>query len=657
MSYLPRITHLDVSGYEMFPGTDGSDGLHRDIDPGLTLIVGANGLGKTTLVTLLRHMCAGPSRLTNRGAGSFEAGGLAATSVKVETFADRVGDRAVGASARIVMEVGETSFEVTRALRNLSITGLVVDGVEEDPTEEQFQMRVVAAAEVADYPDWVLLIDYLVFVTEDRAEPFWDRNVQRQLLRVLTRDAQASAALSEAESQHISADSEFRNARVQLNRHKARFEKLAAQVEGSGDINSELIKLSRARNSLDAAIAQLETDAQEARDRHREAVREHELSEVERGLAVDSLEAARFALIESAMPSHDDVIRYLTARLATSDVCPVCGQEGGDIAGNLAGSSCFLCGLAISTDPPEAHADVLDLETTVQQAQKAVDANAGRMSERGERVREIETSLAAARTRRGDLESRMRALRSRLPAGEADVGSQAALISDLEADLENLRNDLDASRAQLAALIDTSNDAVRERQDEIKSVFDRVATTFLVEKCHLVPHQAPIRIGQEGARFDIQAFDLDLGSATELGESRRDTGDDVSESQRVFIDIAFRIALVETCVASGSGTLVVDAPEGSLDVVFSTNAATLLFAFVPPEGVPDRRLVVATNLIEGTMLPKLAKLGAVQDPADPRLINLLDLAAPTAAVVERGDEYRTVLEHAIQGASANGGPP
>jgi hypothetical protein len=175
---------------------------------------------------------------------------------------------------------------------------------------------------------------------------------------------------------------------------------------------------------------------------------------------------------------------------------------------------------------------------------------------------------------------------------------------------------------------------------------------FLVERCELVPHQTEVTIGQEGERFGIQAFDLDLGSSTEVGAARRDSRTDVSESQRIFVDVAFRIALIQTCVASKAGTLVVDAPEGSLDAVFSTNAARLLFAFVSSR--TDRRLVVASNLIEGSMLPKLAELSGVVDEADPRLINLLDVAAPTAAVLERGAEYRDVLQRALNRASSGG---
>lgn len=650
MSYLPRISHLDVSGYEMYPGSSTADGLHRDLHPGLTLVVGANGLGKTTLVTLLRHMCAGPARLVNRSGGAFEAGGLRTTAVDVETFADRVGDRAREASARVVMKVAGSSFAVTRSLRNLELTSLIVDEVEKNPTEGEFQAIVVAAAEVPDYAHWLLLIDYLVFVSEDRSEPFWDRNIQRHLLRVLTREATAAGALAQAESRHISADSEFRNARVQLNRHRQRFEAQAAKVAGTGDVKAELLRISGAKRAVDAEIAELEAQLEDARDRSRQATQEYEVAGVELQLGLDALEAARFALIESAMPTQEDVVRYLSARLVTSQACPVCSQEGGDIASRLADSSCFLCGLTHQTNGSATHEGVTKLESQVQRAETAVEANAARRAERREHLHHIEASLAARRSRRADLESRIRGLRAQLPQGSTDLGSSVALIADLEADLAGLRSDLDASRDQLQTLIETTNEAVRAKQDDIKRVFDRVATMFLVEQCHLVPHQTSVKIGQEGERFDIQGFDLALGSSTESGESRRDARDEVSESQRIFIDIAFRIALVDTCVTSNAGTMVVDAPEGSLDAVFSSNAATLLFAFVSPTRAA-RHLVVASNLIEGSMLPKLAELAGLEGESDSRLINLLELAAPTAAVRERGEKYREVLRRALSSVS------
>lgn len=649
MSYLPRITSLLVKGYEMYPGTTSSPGLQREFDPGMTLVVGANGLGKTTLVTLLRDMCAGPQRLGNRVGGTFDAGRLRATSVERETFADRVSDRATSARARIQMAVGETLIAAERDLKNLGLVGLVVDGTDIEATENAFQEAVVAASHVTDYTDWLLLVDHLVFVTEDRPQPFWDRNVQRQLLRVLLRDAAGAKALSDAESNHISADSEFRNARAQLGRHKQRFETLRAKVAGTGNVNDAVIKLSADRDAINQRIAALESQLDEARERLGEAIREQDVAELAQQVAVDALEVARFELIESALPTQDDVVRYLRARLVTDHACPACGQEGGQI--DAEPLRCLLCGLPLPAVPTASAESVAELEERISHAATAVAANRARADERRSATGELERELAAQRTTRLEVEGRLKALRAQLPSGTEDLGGTAALIADLEDDLATLRSDLDRSRAELQDLIDRSNEAVRSRQDDVKTVFDAVATMFLVESCHLVPHQTLVRIGQEGERFEVQAFDLDLGSSTGTGESRRDTRDEVSESQRVFIDIAFRIALIHTCVELGSGTMVIDAPEGSLDVVFASNAAAMLGAFVDP-AAGDNRLIVASNLVEGSLLPELARLAGIRDHDDHRLIDLLEIAAPTAAVAQRGDDYRSVLRRALADEAA-----
>ena len=649
MSYLPRITALDVAGYEMYPGTSAAPGLHRSFDPGLTLVVGANGLGKTTLVTLIRHMCAGPARLSNRTGGTFDAGRLRTTPAEREVFADRVGDRASGAHARIQMQIGDKSIAAGRDLSNLSLVTLEVDGAAVDATEDEFQSVVVAASRVTGYEDWLLLVDHLVFVTEDRPQPFWDRNVQRQLLRVLLRDAASARALSDAESRHISADSEFRNARAQLGRHRQRFEALRLKVAGTGDVNDRLVMLTAERNDVDRRIADAERTLDEAHDRYREAIREQEVAELQLQLSVDHLEAARFELIESTLPAQDDVVRYLQARLLTDQACPACGQDGGEIDANA--SRCFVCGLPLQGETTASDIPLAELEERVERASTAIEPNRRRAVDRGDAVRGLEATLAAERSQRLDLDGRIKALRSQLPTGAADLGSTTALIADLEDDVATLGAELDQSRSHLQDLIDRSNDAVREHQDEIKRVFDTVATMFLVESCHLVPHQTLLRIGQEGERFEVQAFNLDLGSSTEPGESRRETREEVSESQRVFIDIAFRIALMHTCVEGRSSTMIIDAPEGSLDVVFASNAAMMLAAFVDPS-VGENRLVVASNLVEGSLLPGLARLAGIRDHDDSRLIDLLEIAAPTTAVVLRGDDYRAVLAKALSSSAA-----
>ncbi len=114
----------------------------------------------------------------------------------------------------------------------------------------------------------------------------------------------------------------------------------------------------------------------------------------------------------------------------------------------------------------------------------------------------------------------------------------------------------------------------------------------------------------------------------------------------MYVDIAFRIALLRACVEEGLGTLVVDAPEGALDAVFSDRAARLLAAFAEPPS-EESRVVVASNLVWGSLLPALAAESGIRSKADSRLIDLIELAAPTAAVREHGDAYREVRDEAL----------
>ena len=60
MINFPILRRLDVQRFGLFPGSVGSDGLCVSFKPGLTIVLGSNGLGKTTLVTILFRTLTGP---------------------------------------------------------------------------------------------------------------------------------------------------------------------------------------------------------------------------------------------------------------------------------------------------------------------------------------------------------------------------------------------------------------------------------------------------------------------------------------------------------------------------------------------------------------------------------------------------------------------
>lgn len=50
MVTMPVLTGLSVMGYGLFPGDPAGSGVDQPFAPGLTVIAGINGLGKTTLL-------------------------------------------------------------------------------------------------------------------------------------------------------------------------------------------------------------------------------------------------------------------------------------------------------------------------------------------------------------------------------------------------------------------------------------------------------------------------------------------------------------------------------------------------------------------------------------------------------------------------------
>jgi hypothetical protein len=136
-------------------------------------------------------------------------------------------------------------------------------------------------------------------------------------------------------------------------------------------------------------------------------------------------------------------------------------------------------------------------------------------------------------------------------------------------------------------------------------------------------------------------------------------------SQGEFIDLAFRLALVEAAAESGPASMIFDSPEASLDALFMRRAGAFLAQFTRDN--PENRLIVTSNLTNADMIPAL--FGAYEpQEGDPephpiprfqrrsRVVDLLELAAPTSAVSLVGNRYKNLLDRALFPPSGHAEP-
>ena len=658
MISVPRLDRLDVEGYGLYPGVPDkageSTGLHAEFGDGLSLIIGANGLGKTTLIKLIYRMIGGPYDIPSLAAGE-ELGNrrLEATQLppyERTMFAARVADRAASATATLSLVFGDKHFIVTRNLSNLSLAAVSVNSGERQAIgEDAYQTMICDAAGVGSFGDLLLMLRYLVFYFEDRRALVWDQTAQRQLLRMLFLPPAQAQEWTAHERVILTKDSDVRNFQAVVGKEERELTKNVRKSQSATALRAELGSLEGVQENdrqrlqdISAFTADLDNARQQARAAHLEAQQDRESR-------FRALEEAKLLAIQARFPEVASTGRYILAQLMTDHECLVCGTHNDAAAAAYAEriekDLCVVCSTPLAT-----------VEGIVEQRTVADE----RVSKRVRALEAADKTLLGATAARHAAESEFDAHWRAVARLEADIAERASRINAIvdalppselamreqRDDLSRLRGLLEARKGELADLRRAFAAFVAERRDDlmqqagnISTYFGEYASGFLSEQISLTWSSYRARLGQTGDLIEFPAFDLEM-SGSDFGASVRRTGpNDVSESQREFIDLAFRMAMMRAASADGSASLVIDTPESSLDAVFAKRAGDILIRFADGEG---NSLIITSNLVEGSLIPTLADgLKRYPEPRQ-RLVDLFALARPTAAVLAEPQAYADV---------------
>ncbi len=654
MISIPVLERLSVNGYGLYPGSVSKPGLNTRFQPGLTLILGANGLGKSTLVLLLYRMCTGPNDI--RGLGQGELGNRQFTISRISqrdqrSFAARVHDDAVNADASIAISFGDRTLEFTRSLRNLEITSLEVDGQPLMPNEDMFQQSILEATGLTVFSDWILILQYLVFNFEARRSLVWDRNAQRQLLRLLFLSPTESSTWLQLEREILQLDTRWRNLQAAVTKEEKTLDERVHGNRDSSNVKRRIDALSALQEVEEAQLESarerlpsIEADRDSARLEHLRAMEERES-------AYRNVEHVRLSQLQAAFPAYEDTAKYILSQILASETCLVCGSEVPHLAVELerriTGAECVICATPVDRPSAEPQGDISTAERALSAAEerrrltdeqrKNVDLSCQQV------LADIALLESSVSSRRNEIELLVRSL----PPAEREVKERRTEFNVLRARAEMYKAELSQKRDQFDRYVQQVRAEISYRKDEIKSAFDRFAKDFLLESCSLSWTSYREQVGQSGDAIEFPAFEVDMTGTDFLSPVRRTGAEQVSESQREFIDLAFRMALVTVAGTGNRGTLVVDAPESSLDAVFSTRAARVLMRFAEPNR--DNRLILTSNLVDGQLIPSILQLAQIDSVQDPRIVDLFTIAAPTAAIRDLGDEYEVALHRTFQG--------
>jgi hypothetical protein len=220
--------------------------------------------------------------------------------------------------------------------------------------------------------------------------------------------------------------------------------------------------------------------------------------------------------------------------------------------------------------------------------------------------------------------------------------------------MDALRVDREAKTREYARMLDTARQTIERLKERLTERFSYYAGEFLAERCTLSWEPTKRSLGQEGEQLMFPQFTVEMTSALSqaTGSPRKDE-DQVSESQKEFIDLAFRMALFDAVRENGErAMLVIETPEASLDAVFVDQAGRLLRKFATEDNNTNNVVIATTNLNRENMLRSLLGL---EEPGNSkgkreairRVINLLADAAPNAAMRKYRKKYEKSFADAM----------
>lgn len=692
MIHFPVIRSVKIKNYGMYPGENNDAQLYRDVLPGVNLVVGVNGIGKTTLLTMLLRALTGVNDI-NSG-GNLGRGARKPNSVDKQYFSRRVRDNAAHASVRVEVLFGSRVIVIERLLKNLAISYLKVGDIEfraESPEhyESLYERAVIEASGLATYYDFLLIVRFVCFLLEDRQPLIWDHNAQYEVLRALFgENIEDQTAYFTAYNKMTSLDSELRNHRAALGRIQSRLDKAAAAQAVEPQISEKLQELVRLSEQLSESADTLEQQSSDARRAAYEARQKLEVAKIDLQIRRTELSGLQKSFLAGLFKTAEDDVAHRVLQTLMHGKCTVCGTSEPLALEELRVSAekglCPVC-----HTPHHLHEHFQESESiSATESIRAAEQRVAQLAREIETLQEDTKSLADiffnlsrkasdARMQLHGVNVERSNLSKQLGADKdtAHLGDQLVKLREVE---EEIAAERKAQELWVKGFLEQIEQKINSRWQSIADRFETYISGFMAETCTLKykVDERTLFEGKTDIRVGFPLFFVRLTSGVFAGESEapsRNSITEVSESQKEFIDLAFRMALIAEVANDSPSMFVVETPEASLDSVFVPRAGAMIRRFLHREHPPGR-LIASVNLNREAMVPALLGVpsefeikqfqqeqdwtglkGALGNAIplvdrEKHIVNLLKVGVGNAALRKHTEEYEHEYKQALSPA-------
>lgn len=615
--YLPELISIHLRNYTLYP-----NGLDYSFDfiKGVNLVLGGNGMGKTTFVNLIKYAIIGNYKNRYDFRRTYLEKIIQRRQENAATyFSNRMDSNVITDGKQpfveLTFKIHDAVFHVKRDLQEIRILSVEVNGRTIDgeqitqakyeklsETEKQPYLLYKYEKEVEKYSnitfdDLIVFVNEVLFFGEDHKTIMWNNSssgsidVQNELFNKYFNDPKLDEGRQEALRQAKYFDSLSRHRSEDMRAIKKVLDKIdeAKKQKHSNDIPLRIIELKEKISEASAMLKQLQKEQKERVSRIETLENEINLAssrvvETERKKA--KLEDQRNSQIwETVHPSYYKFER----NIRLNHICPLCNKPSESLASKVDSKpdNCFLC-----DSPLEKHAaDNLtqiykDVQATLNSTYNYINEKKREINRLENEVKEGDSRFEAQSVYVRNLNSALRELQFANSQEIPNGGEIQPFLDEMERLQREKEENQQKSMAESNRATEISNRMVAEVTENVlhfSNIFSSYAEQFLGVECKLTY----TKLGDDVT----ERFYPVIAGITRQNE------EELSESQRFFIDHSFRMTIL-TFFYQRPTFYIVETPDSSLDISYEHNAAKVFLQFLEKPNT----IIITSNLNNSTFL-------------------------------------------------------
>ena len=638
--YLPELLSINIKNYTLYP--NGLDYTFEFVK-GANLVLGGNGMGKTTFVNIIRFAILGLYKKPFGYTRTYQGNIIEKRQLFPQKyFSSRMDDSVctdTSPTVSISMKINSITVELTRDLSSITLTKLKVDGIEVlGNLIDQFSYEKLSDIEKKDtlpykyeniiktntnleFDDLIFFVNEVLFFGEDHKTILWNDegffpDVQSELFNKYFNDPDLDKKRQEAIrkakyfdslSRHSSEDmrainkvlSKMKDApatNLSTNKGKIAFTLIDLKAE-LARVNTKLETIQKERASKSQYISLLQND-----------INKISLSVSDKDKQLKQIEEELNSHIwETLYPSYHIFVQ----NIQLNHVCPMCSHPNEELVERVTNeqNNCFACGTPISTN---TDTDIIlrkqfdEISVERKSLYQSINSKKQKIQNIEQEIINLDSEFSNTESRKREIQQNIRELEYENVMSDNSQNSIQPFLDEvnyLTQQKEKYQKQRDEQYDIVTSISEEIEDIITANVQAFSSIFSQYAGKFLGVPCELTYMK---QVRDSNKRF----YPIIDGKVRFYEE-------EMSESQRFFVDHSFRMSIL-TFFYKTPSFYIVETPDSSLDISYERNAASVFAEFLKK----PNSLIITSNLNNSLFIEHLLN----QKDIDLGIVGLLEIA-------------------------------